>query len=81
MWPALLANDRAAKMVGTFGRDMPEAGEEEKDVPGAVGGGPVVGLRIPYNLPLQRYADDELPWVATANYSEPDRKGQTWRDP
>ncbi|KAJ4416939.1 hypothetical protein N0V85_002055 [Neurospora sp. IMI 360204] len=39
----------------------------------------VVGLRMPYNLPLQRYGPQEVPWVATANHLEPDWMGQVWR--
>lgn len=38
----------------------------------------VVGLRIPYDFPLQKYGAGEKPWVATARYPEPDWKGQTW---
>ncbi|RYP48901.1 hypothetical protein DL768_005263 [Monosporascus sp. mg162] len=73
VWPELLAGS-GARMVGTFGRDLP--GRDDLG-----GDGPLVGLRVPYSLPLQRYGDDEVPWVATANYSEPDWKGQTWEDP
>lgn len=39
----------------------------------------VVGFRMPYNLPLQRYGPQEVPWVATANHLEPDWMGQVWR--
>ncbi|RYO80846.1 hypothetical protein DL766_008961 [Monosporascus sp. MC13-8B] len=73
VWPELLAG-RGARMVGMFGRDLP--GRDDLD-----GDGPLVGLRVPYSLPLQRYGDGEVPWVATASYSEPDWKGQTWEDP
>ncbi|KAI1775025.1 phospholipase D/nuclease [Hypoxylon cercidicola] len=69
VWPALFAE--AAKMVGTFMADVP--GKEDLD-----GDGPLVGLRIPYSLPLQRYGDTERPWVATESYTEPDWKGQLW---
>ncbi|KAI2621252.1 phospholipase D/nuclease [Hypoxylon sp. NC1633] len=69
-WPGLFADD--AKMVGTFATDVP-AVEDVKD-----GDGLLVGLRIPYSLPLQRYASTEDPWVATASYSEPDCMGQVW---
>lgn len=88
VWPSLLANgDKNAKMVCTFKTDMP--GKDDLGIDGGGGGGgrgdnsggPLVGLRIPYSLPLKRYAEDEMPWVATANYSEPDWKGRTWEDP
>jgi tyrosyl-DNA phosphodiesterase 1 len=66
VWPSLFAED--AKMVGTFQKDSPE-----EDT-----GTPTVGLRIPYNHPLQAYGADEKPWVATASYHEPDWKGRVW---
>ncbi|KXH47194.1 tyrosyl-DNA phosphodiesterase [Colletotrichum simmondsii] len=68
LWPSLIADK--ATMVGTFETDLPpnDAGDGE----------PVVGLRIPYNLPLQAYGKDEIPWVATMAYDEPDRLGRAW---
>ncbi|KAI1460316.1 phospholipase D/nuclease [Annulohypoxylon moriforme] len=67
MWPELF--DEKATMVSTFMKDIPTS--EHLD-----GDGPLVGLRVPYSLPLQKYGDDELPWVATASYTEPDCKGR-----
>jgi tyrosyl-DNA phosphodiesterase-1 len=85
VWPALFGEN--ASMVPVFGRDGP--GEGDVDVDGRGGregrevgsqGGDgektVVGFRMPYNLPLQPYKMDEVPWVASASYEEPDRKGQ-----
>ncbi len=70
VWPALSAQE--AVMVPTFETDEPSReGVDE--------GKTVVGLRIPYNLPLQRYSKDEVPWVATMSYSEPDWMGQAWQ--
>ncbi|KAF2626472.1 phospholipase D/nuclease [Macroventuria anomochaeta] len=39
----------------------------------------VVGLRMPYDLPLSSYAAKDMPWCATQEYSEPDWKGRTWK--
>ncbi|KAB5577926.1 tyrosyl-DNA phosphodiesterase I [Coniochaeta sp. 2T2.1] len=73
VWPALYGE--GAVMVPTFRRDEPDV----EEVKGELGEGrTVVGVRIPYNLPLQPYGRAEKPWVATANYSEPDWKGQVW---
>lgn len=69
VWPSLFAED--AKMVPTFLTDKPAVDSIE-------GAQTVVGLRIPYNLPLQPYGKDEIPWVATASYGEPDWMGRTW---
>ena len=84
VWPELFAGDAGVgsgekgkdmekvKMVPTFGTDMPGG-----DSVGAKAG-KVVGFRMPYDLPLEAYGDDEVPWCATAKYSEPDWKGKTW---
>ncbi|WYZ46356.1 hypothetical protein EsH8_IX_000581 [Colletotrichum jinshuiense] len=68
VWPSIIADK--ATMVGTFETDFPSA-----DI---ANGNPVVGIRIPYNLPLQRYGKDEIPWVASMVHSEPDRMGRMW---
>ncbi|KAI1158852.1 tyrosyl-DNA phosphodiesterase [Nemania serpens] len=75
VWPALLAGDEEAKMIGTFKTDEPE-GEEEAEADD--GNSAVVGLRIPYSLPLKKYGDAEVPWVATMDYTQPDWMGQRW---
>jgi tyrosyl-DNA phosphodiesterase-1 len=71
VWPALY--DETAVMVPTFRTDEPAA-----DAVRAEEGRSVVGVRIPYNLPLQPYGRTETPWVATQSYSEPDWMGQVW---
>ncbi|KAK7748635.1 hypothetical protein SLS53_000656 [Cytospora paraplurivora] len=71
VWPFLFAEQ--ARMVGTFQKDTPEG-----DNGGCTTDTPIVGLRIPYNLPLQSYGADEKPWVATASYTEADWQGRTW---
>lgn len=38
----------------------------------------VVGLRMPYDLPLHAYGAKELPWCASQQYTEPDWKGRAW---
>ncbi|KAH8884768.1 phospholipase D/nuclease [Thozetella sp. PMI_491] len=69
VWPALFAADSVMKP--TFGADEP-SGEDVRD------GEIVVGVRVPYDMPLQRYSKDEVPWVATLSHSEPDWMGQVW---
>ncbi|KZL80068.1 tyrosyl-dna phosphodiesterase [Colletotrichum incanum] len=68
VWPSIIKDK--ATMVGTFETDMPS-----KDVGD---GDPVVGMRIPYNLPLQPYGKEEIPWVASMAHTEPDRMGRFW---
>ncbi|KAK4449934.1 putative tyrosyl-DNA phosphodiesterase [Podospora aff. communis PSN243] len=67
VWPGLWGED--AVMKGSFLRDTVADDEE----------GIVVSFRMPYNLPLQPYAKHEVPWVATADHTEPDWKGQIWQ--
>ncbi|KAH6659004.1 tyrosyl-DNA phosphodiesterase [Truncatella angustata] len=83
VWPELLAGgEPGAQMVGVFRKDEPIADDLVKaDVQSeGTGGGTttLVGLRIPYSLPLKKYGPTEKPWVATADYQEPDWKGQRW---
>ncbi|KAI0478074.1 tyrosyl-DNA phosphodiesterase [Xylaria cf. heliscus] len=73
VWPELLTGNAEAKMVGTFKTDEPQREDGVDDE-----GSPVVGLRIPYSLPLKKYGDSEVPWVATMSYTEPDWMGQVW---
>ncbi|KAF2964442.1 hypothetical protein GQX73_g9137 [Xylaria multiplex] len=73
VWPELLTGDAEAKMVGTFKADEPKSDDDSGD-----DSSPIVGLRIPYNLPLQKYGDSEVPWVATMSYTEPDWLGRVW---
>ncbi|KAL8903382.1 MAG: hypothetical protein Q9207_003956 [Kuettlingeria erythrocarpa] len=37
-----------------------------------------VGLRMPYDLPLVPYAQDEMPWCASTPCAEPDWMGRVW---
>ncbi|RHZ46193.1 tyrosyl-DNA phosphodiesterase 1 [Aspergillus thermomutatus] len=75
VWPQLFVPGDAqqAVMVPCFKRDLPRLPPE--DVPGC---DVLVGLRMPYDLPLTSYRADEVPWCATATHTEPDWLGQTW---
>lgn len=72
VWPELL--EKGSVMVPTFQSDTPSR-EEASD---RGDGRPVVGVRIPYDLPLQQYGSSEIPWVASMAHSEPDRFGGVW---
>lgn len=82
VWPELFDDD--AIMVPVFGRDGPR----EEDVDAYEGGGnrkgegkgkTVVGLRMPYDLPLSSYKEGEGPWCATLPDGEEDWMGRVWR--
>ena len=81
VWPALWdpdGNPESARMMPVFKHDKPppreldeRKGDEDKVKP-------VIGFRMPYDLPLVPYAKDEVPWSAELSYAEPDWKGQSW---
>lgn len=72
VWPELLAENSV--MVGTFKTDTPSG----TDAGAAKSGKNIVGLRMPYSMPLQKYGKDEIPWVASMSHTEPDSLGRTW---
>ncbi len=78
VWPGLW--DEEGEMVPVFGGDVPlgegeRNGEDrEREDRKMVR----VGWRMPYDLPLVPYRDDEMPWSAEAPCREPDRLGRVW---
>lgn len=58
------------EMVPVFKKDIPDMDE--------VGRNRVVGLRMPYGLPIKSYGENDLPWCTTMSYGEEDWKGQSW---
>ena len=74
VWPALWDDDevgKKAEMVPVFKQDTPEQiGDDEGVVR--------VGWRMPYDLPLVPYSEDETPWCASAPCPEPDWMGRSW---
>jgi tyrosyl-DNA phosphodiesterase-1 len=79
VWPDLIAGDYnnaesniQAEMIPCFRKDVP-------DLPSSsVTNVPVVGFRMPYDLPLTPYNSHDFPWCATTSHLEPDWLGQTW---
>lgn len=71
VWPDLL--EPQSIMVPSFQSDTPTKPDWEHN-----GNTSVIGLRMPYDMPLKRYGRSETPWVATWAYTEPDCLGQTW---
>lgn len=63
-------------MVPVFGNDTPSpAGYNESTDKDQT---TIIGLRIPYDLPLTRYRSTELPWSPQGTYESPDRHGRRW---
>ena len=61
-------------MVPTFGKDVPDDSEDGKDGEDRV----IVGMRMPYDLPLVPYTAQGEPWCATKSHPEPDWKGRSY---
>ncbi|KAF2705657.1 phospholipase D/nuclease [Pleomassaria siparia CBS 279.74] len=83
VWPDLFAasgpDQGKVVMVPVFGKDLPTIEDVGGEVVPEMGGATkVVGFRMPYNLPLEPYGDEEVPWCATAAHTEPDWKGRAW---
>lgn len=80
-WPALWDDGvpGSAEMIPVFKKDTPTStvtGVINDDPPNAVK--TKVGWRMPYDLPLVRYRNDDMPWCATLPCEEPDWMGRTW---
>lgn len=78
VWPELFASTEAAGattcMVPVFGKDQPDVRSEH----GQTAWETVIGLRMPYDLPLTPYGSGELPWSPHGTYPTPDSKGRVW---
>lgn len=78
VWPGLWDKDQRGsgnpKMVPCFGKDIPEVNNKDDGEDTNV----VAGFRMPYDIPLTKYAEDDVPWCATASHEEPDWKGQVY---
>ncbi|KAF2199197.1 phospholipase D/nuclease [Delitschia confertaspora ATCC 74209] len=95
VWPELYKErDEEAVMVPVFGKDMPDDDDDddddddEKSVSTRGESGTkqenakkraIVGFRMPYDLPLVPYQDNEDPWCATMVHEEPDWRGVVWK--
>ncbi|KAL1957546.1 hypothetical protein VTO42DRAFT_5773 [Malbranchea cinnamomea] len=91
VWPDLFVDDHqkgaaSARMVPCFRRDVPSpspecdegAGEDPRAAASLTTTSTLVGIRMPYDVPLKPYSKGDMPWCASSNYTEPDWLGQTW---
>lgn len=70
VWPELFGGKQDVLMVPVFGRDTPDHRLETQ--------ANIIGLRMPYDLPLEPYGKGECPWSSNLVYPEPDSLGNTW---
>ncbi|EXJ93902.1 hypothetical protein A1O1_02295 [Capronia coronata CBS 617.96] len=77
------------RMVPVFGTDTPSrsgpsssSSQSHQDGSGdqtqSTTSTTLVGLRLPYDLPLTPYTDDDMPWSPQGVYNMPDRHGRRW---
>lgn len=62
-----------ACMVPVFKKDNPDVSTTSEGLD------KVIGVRMPYDLPLASYAESEVPWCAERPHDEPDWKGIMWQ--
>jgi tyrosyl-DNA phosphodiesterase-1 len=73
VWPELWADNTPeghCTMVPTFAQDLPQNTVSQT--------GTVIGLRMPYDLPLTQYSTTDTPWSPHVPHPEPDRHGRTF---
>ncbi|KAL4871814.1 hypothetical protein BDV12DRAFT_183393 [Aspergillus spectabilis] len=79
VWPELFVSEaqvQSVAMVPCFKQNNPDTSQQVSAVeadPAAL-----VGLRMPYDLPLKSYSAVDVPWCATMPHTEPDWLGRTW---
>ncbi|RMD40290.1 hypothetical protein DV735_g4847, partial [Chaetothyriales sp. CBS 134920] len=73
VWPELFGGEKRTRIVPVFGKDLPDEPRQRED-----GLETLVGLRMPYDLPLTAYSPNDLPWSMHSSYPEPDVLGGTW---
>ena len=80
VWPALWDDglEGSVEMIPVFKNDRPPVDEADLGTGGGSTSKAKIGLRMPFDLPLVRYADHEEPWCATAPDNEPDLMGRVW---
>ncbi|EXJ92186.1 hypothetical protein A1O3_00736 [Capronia epimyces CBS 606.96] len=71
---------RTVRMVPVFGQDTPSPSLSPSPAAHdpSVDTSTVVGLRLPYDLPLTPYAEVNMPWSPQGTYDAPDRHGRRW---
>ncbi|EXJ57908.1 hypothetical protein A1O7_05331 [Cladophialophora yegresii CBS 114405] len=60
------------RMVPVFGKDVPSA---TAAIPSS---NTIVGLRLPYDLPLTPHSGTDMPWSPQGLYEQRDRHGRRW---
>ena len=91
VWPELFkeSTEEVVEMIPVFKKDTPVAEFAAENMRGGkveenATSHPsprrqrVVGWRMPYDLPLTKYENSDLPWSNALAHNEPDWKGRTW---
>lgn len=71
----------SVRMVPVFGKSTPSESETAtatEQSGSKAQTNTVVGLRLPYDLPLTPYSNTDMPWSMQGIYEQPDRFGRRW---
>lgn len=71
------ARTNTVRMVPVFGTDTPPPVSASHRAENSASS-TLVGLRLPYDLPLTPYAESDMPWSPQGTYDTPDRHGRRW---
>ncbi|KAJ8064209.1 hypothetical protein OCU04_006557 [Sclerotinia nivalis] len=66
--------------VAAGDNDVRKKGKEKEEIENESENNTIlIGARLPYDLPLIPYTRSDIPWCASASYTEPDWMGNTWK--
>ncbi|KAI5836892.1 tyrosyl-DNA phosphodiesterase-domain-containing protein [Morchella snyderi] len=74
IYPGLFkdSDEENVEIIPVFKKDTPDVSiDNSKDVK-------VIGLRMPYDLPIRPYGKDDVPWCGSKSYAELDWRGRSW---
>ena len=66
------------RMIPVFGKDMPSPSDVHFSSGQSLAIQTLVGLRLPYDLPLTPYGSGEMPWSMHQTHEQPDCHGRRW---
>ena len=76
--PAKRESGETVRMMPVFGKDTPSSSSPSCNGGTSSQAETVVGLRLPYDLPLTPYGTNDVPWSPQGRYDRPDRFGRLW---
>ncbi|RPB09609.1 phospholipase D/nuclease [Morchella conica CCBAS932] len=66
------SNEDKVEIIPVFKKDTPDVSIDNSK------SAKVMGLRMPYDLPIRPYGKDDVPWCGSKSYAELDWRGKSW---